>query len=626
MTLERPEPESSAPEAAAAPGSRARRVRFTIPASSRVAWVTPTLVAANVAVLLAMIASGVSPLSPTVPDLYTWGADYGPAVAGGQWWRLLSSAFVHVGIVHIAFNMYVLWGAGVFAERVYGNVEFLLVYLLAAVSGSLVSTVWSPEVVAAGASGAVFGVYGAILAFSMGKGHDLPDVVAARLRKGALTFVLLNVVLGLAIPQISNSAHLGGLAGGFVAGWLLAPGPAPRRARWRRLSRALALLPVLALLAWGVRARVSRLPSQQAARHLGAAKDALDREDWKAAQEDLSRVIALDPDNAYTFLLRGYAREKASDRAGAIADYGEAIARAPRAAEPLAYRCLARYRASDYAGAEADCDAAIALDPESAEAWHGRSEILGEEGRAEEALAAARSYLRLAPGEAHSHLLLASALITTRDLEGARSEVETAELIDPDSAELVARRAQLLLHEGDLAAAVAEADRVVAAEPEEAWPYSSRSAVRRAAGDTPGAVTDALRSAALEPDEARWHAALAWTLAAAGRAPEAAAAVEQALALVPEHPQALGARCFLRVSQGDRAGGRSDCERVVALFPGDETALGMLAFLDDRPSDATASWTEASLRSPPDAAYLATWIARARSGDPAVISPRRGAR
>jgi len=235
-------------------------VRYRIPAASRVAWVTPTLVLANVAVFLAMVVSGVSPLSPTVGDLYTWGADFGPAVAAGEWWRLLTSAFVHVGLVHIAFNMYVLWVAGVFVERVYGNAEFLLLYLLAALSGSLVSTLWSPTVVTAGASGAIFGLFGAILAFSMGRGHALPPVVAARLRKGALTFVLLNVVLGLAIAAISNSAHLGGLAGGFAAGWLLVPGDAARRTRGRRLARGLMLLPILALLAWAVGERVARLP------------------------------------------------------------------------------------------------------------------------------------------------------------------------------------------------------------------------------------------------------------------------------------------------------------------------------------------------------------------------------
>jgi membrane associated rhomboid family serine protease len=232
-------------------------------------FVTPALVALNVAVFVLMVAKGVSPVSPTTGDLFAWGADYGPAVVvGGEWWRLLTSAFVHIGVIHLALNMYVLWGVGHLAERVYGNGAYLFLYLVAAVGGSLISTAWSPLAVSAGASGAVFGVYGAILAFTAFSRGGLPESVTAGLQKGALSFIAYNVLFGLSVPGISNSAHLGGLGAGFLAGLLLRRDltalDAPEATG--RIFRGGVCLAVLAGLAWAVDVRVSNLPSVKAGR------------------------------------------------------------------------------------------------------------------------------------------------------------------------------------------------------------------------------------------------------------------------------------------------------------------------------------------------------------------------
>jgi rhomboid protease GluP len=224
--------------------------------------VTPAIVAANILVFGLMVARGVPPLGPTAEDLFNWGATFGPAVAlDGEWWRLLTSAFVHVGAIHIALNMYVLWGAGPLTERIYGHAAFLVLYVLAAIGGSLASVLWSPLAVSAGASGAIFGVYGALLAFTHAAHHALPPPVVASLRRGIIMFVVYNIIFGLTIPNISNSAHLGGFATGFAAGWLLARGPGtPRQAPARRLARCVPLLLVLAVLAWAAHRRVAALP------------------------------------------------------------------------------------------------------------------------------------------------------------------------------------------------------------------------------------------------------------------------------------------------------------------------------------------------------------------------------
>jgi rhomboid protease GluP len=110
--------------------------------------------------------------------------------------------------------MYAFWGVGAPAERVFGNAAFLALYVVAAVAGSFVSILWTPSVVSAGASGAVFGVYGAILAFALAEGHDSLTTELAVLRKSSLGFIGYNLFYGLTMPNISNAAHLGGLVRG----------------------------------------------------------------------------------------------------------------------------------------------------------------------------------------------------------------------------------------------------------------------------------------------------------------------------------------------------------------------------------------------------------------------------
>jgi len=120
-------------------------------------FVTWVLIAINLAVFVLMVIRGVGLMDPSIDSLLKWGADFGPLTTHGQWWRMLTSTFVHVGILHIAMNMYILLVSGPFVERLYGNVGFAVLYLLSGLGGSLVSLAWHPMLVSAGASGAIFG-------------------------------------------------------------------------------------------------------------------------------------------------------------------------------------------------------------------------------------------------------------------------------------------------------------------------------------------------------------------------------------------------------------------------------------------------------------------------------------
>lgn len=184
-------------------------------------WVTRGLIAANALVFAVMVFAGVDPMNPTVPDLLRWGANSGALAGDGEPWRLFSCTFVHAGLVHVAMNLWVLSSIGPFVERLLGNVGFLITYLFAGLAGSLASAISNPYVTSVGASGAVFGVVGALLGVLTRRPLGLPEQGRVLLRRQMLIFVGMNVFIGFAIPRIDMAGHLGGLAAGFVAGLVL---------------------------------------------------------------------------------------------------------------------------------------------------------------------------------------------------------------------------------------------------------------------------------------------------------------------------------------------------------------------------------------------------------------------
>jgi rhomboid protease GluP len=199
----------------------------------RVYW-TPVILAANVAVFAAMVLIGhVNVMSPTAESLVRWGANFGPKTANGEWWRLFSSMFVHVGIIHLLFNMWVLAQAGPLVERL-GNTAFLVLYVLSGLAGSLASLARSSLVVSAGASGAIFGVYGALLGYLALRRHALPVQITRGLGGSAVFFVGYNVFYGITQKGIDLAAHGGGFVAGLLCGlalsWLMTSGGRASRA------------------------------------------------------------------------------------------------------------------------------------------------------------------------------------------------------------------------------------------------------------------------------------------------------------------------------------------------------------------------------------------------------------
>ena len=182
--------------------------------------VTLTLIALNVLVYVGMGLSGVSWTAPNVTEAVRWGADFGPLTLSGEWWRILTSTFVHFGIIHIAFNMWCLWSLGSSLEIFMGQKAFAVTYILSGLMASLVSTAWNPWRVSAGASGAIFGIAGAFVTYLYLKKVPVDRDFARQKLKNLAIFIGYNLLYGIR-GGVDNSAHLGGLIAGLVLGALV---------------------------------------------------------------------------------------------------------------------------------------------------------------------------------------------------------------------------------------------------------------------------------------------------------------------------------------------------------------------------------------------------------------------
>ncbi len=182
---------------------------------------TPLLVAINVLVFAAMVASGAHLLAPAPLKIFEWGGNFGPRTLNGEWWRLVTCLFVHIGIFHLGFNMWVLWDLGRLVERLIGTVGFLVLYFVSGIAASLASVAWNPAIISAGASGAVFGVAGGLLAFLALQRTAVPVVVLKQLRNSMLLFLVFNLYYGMTAKGIDMAAHIGGLTAGFACGLIL---------------------------------------------------------------------------------------------------------------------------------------------------------------------------------------------------------------------------------------------------------------------------------------------------------------------------------------------------------------------------------------------------------------------
>jgi len=353
--------------------------------------VTQIIFGINVAVFVGMLLAGVPPMSPTGASLLAWGANFGPYTLTGDWWRLLTSCFVHAGIIHIAFNMWCLWSLGGLAERLYGRATFACVYLLCGLSGSLGSVLWHrPPTVSVGASGAIFGIAGAVIA-SIRLGEFASGVMPQGVMQSLIAFVGYNVVFGAISGGTDNACHFGGLAAGLLLGALIAKvAPEPR------LMPRLGVLALVAVMLGGggyalqrvrafpyyiARAQEqvedgkidSALPYYEAAAKLrpdsagtiysGIGSYYWDKKDFAAAEREMQKAVAATPGNPEYLYDLGEVRLSQHRIAEARQSFSQLQAMNPKSAEAHVGFGAAALDESNYALALGEYQQAAALNP-----------------------------------------------------------------------------------------------------------------------------------------------------------------------------------------------------------------------------------------------------------------------
>ena len=185
-------------------------------------WVTWTIIALNTLVFIVMVKGGAGLIIPNAGVTITYGTNFGPLTLSGQWWRLFTSTFIHFGLAHVFFNMLVLAQTGRIVERMFGNVRFMALYVFAGLTGSLMSLLLHPASNSAGASGAIFGVLGALLAYVLRYSDAIPKSIYKKHFRMAALFIVYNLIYGFTHHGVDNGAHVGGLFGGMLIGWMLA--------------------------------------------------------------------------------------------------------------------------------------------------------------------------------------------------------------------------------------------------------------------------------------------------------------------------------------------------------------------------------------------------------------------
>jgi rhomboid protease GluP len=214
---------------------------------------TYALIATNVAIFLLMVIKGTSFWSVNELEALRWGANFPPLSISFQYhqfWRLFTSNFVHLGLVHLAINMIFLWALGRIAEYFFTSVDFLLLYIFTGLCSALLGVIWEPLATSAGASGAIFGLSGVLLILLFRDVLPIEKESREKLLTGVIQFTVLNLFVGGAqnyLPgifhaRVDNAGHIGGLLSGMLIGAIFAPHMGDAQADHRYRRRAWILL------------------------------------------------------------------------------------------------------------------------------------------------------------------------------------------------------------------------------------------------------------------------------------------------------------------------------------------------------------------------------------------------
>lgn len=298
------------------------RQGLPLPDAERRPYVTWGLLAINGAVWLATTVAGGSEDPDVMLD---FGAMFGPFIAGGEYWRLFTAMFLHFGAAHLFFNSLALLIFAQIVEKSYGHAKFAVIYVLTALVGSIASFVFNPLAIAAGASGAIFGVLGALAAYFVAE-RDVLGSFGRRNLTGILVLMGVQLFYGFGTTGVDNWAHMGGVIAGFPIGLALAPRYQVLRSPFgtpvgitdtNPLIRRWWVVPVAAaFILAGHAVGSSRVPDNAFTR-LVVAERHYESNDLRRALEEIDEAIEMEPGFGRSYYLRGRILLELGDEASA---------------------------------------------------------------------------------------------------------------------------------------------------------------------------------------------------------------------------------------------------------------------------------------------------------------------
>ncbi len=270
--------------------------------------------AVNILMFLLMTAAGGS---TNTDVLLQFGAKFNPLILEGEWWRFITPVFLHIGLLHLLMNSMALFYLGTAVEQIYGRMRFLWIYLFSGFTGSLLSFLLTPNL-SAGASGAIFGLFGALLFFGVTK----PKLFFRTMGMNILVVIGINLAFGFTVPGIDNAGHIGGLLGGFLATGIV-HFPKKRRPLQQLLFLAAASAAVAAGLIFGFGHGYAAVDAQSV--NIRAAEALSEGDDEKAEQLLTEFVEGGGEPSAETHFYLGYIKMGAGELTEAQDHFSNAI-------------------------------------------------------------------------------------------------------------------------------------------------------------------------------------------------------------------------------------------------------------------------------------------------------------
>lgn len=357
------------------------------------------LVLINVLVFIGMVCTSKTGLRaliiPNPEALFYWGANLGAFTVNGQYWRLFTSMFVHASIIHLTLNMWALYMFGPDVKGIFGTPRFLAVYIFSGLGGALASIVWNPTQTSSGASGAIVGIAGAMLASLIcGKKSEYSNIQPVIF----LGVICASLLGGFFYPEIDNAAHVGGLFAGFISGLLLMPYSKENKIFMVSKMAALAVLTISASTASiqaakaDKRSDVYRIDANGMANlrnekfeeafydydkilkteidskyFVGRAAALIGLKRYQQAMEDCNRAIAANPKDINAYLSRARVSHELGEFEKAVQDLSIVINREPKQGSAYNSRAWSEIALRQYDNALRDANTSLKLNPDTPE-------------------------------------------------------------------------------------------------------------------------------------------------------------------------------------------------------------------------------------------------------------------